>query len=39
MLLPGWGLRNVPAFGLTWEDCEELLRKLGYSAHIEVVSE
>jgi hypothetical protein len=33
------GLADVRAFGLTWEDCEELLRRLGYSARIEVVSE
>jgi hypothetical protein len=29
----------VRAFGLTWEDCEALLRKLGYSTHIEVTSD
>ncbi len=33
------GLADVRAFGLTWEDCEGLLRKLGYSAHLEVTSE
>ena len=31
------GLADVRAFGLTWEDCESLLQKLGYSAHIDVV--
>lgn len=30
------GVADVRAFGLTWEDCEELLRKLGYSARVEV---
>lgn len=30
------GLADVRAYGLTWEDCEELLKKLGYSARIEV---
>ncbi len=30
------GVADVRAFGLTWEDCEELLRKLGYSAKVEV---
>ncbi len=33
------GLADVRAFGLSWEDCEELLHKLGYAARIEVVSE
>jgi len=30
------GLADVRAFGLTWEDCEEMLHKLGYSAHVDV---
>jgi cobyrinic acid a,c-diamide synthase len=30
------GVADVRAFGLTWEDCEELLRKLGYSARVEL---
>ncbi|HYR58691.1 MAG TPA: hypothetical protein VEO95_08685 [Chthoniobacteraceae bacterium] len=30
------GLADVRAFGLAWEDCEELLRKLGYTARVEV---
>ncbi|MDH5564448.1 MAG: hypothetical protein OEY91_12605 [Nitrospirota bacterium] len=31
------GVADVRAFGLTWEDCEQLLKRLGYSAqdHIE----
>lgn len=32
------GVADVRAFGLTWEDCESLLRRLGYSARIEVVA-
>ncbi len=30
------GLADVREFGLTWEDCEELLSCLGYHVHIEV---
>ena len=30
------GVADVRAFGLTWEDCEHLLRRLGYSAHIRI---
>lgn len=32
------GLADVRAFGLTWEDCEELLGQLGFSARIEIVT-
>ena len=32
------GLADVRAFGLTWEDCEQFLSQLGYSAHVEVVA-
>ena len=32
------GAADVRAFGLAWADCEELLAKLGYSAHIEIVA-
>ena len=32
------GLADVRAFGLTWEDCEQLLRQLGYSARVAVVA-
>ena len=28
------GLADVRAFGLTWEDCEQLLARLGYSARV-----
>ena len=30
------GVADVRAFDLAWADCEELLRKLGYSARIEI---
>ena len=32
------GLADVRAFGLTWEDCEQLLRQLGYSARVSVIA-
>lgn len=32
------GLADVRAFGLAWEDCENLLRMLGYSPRVEVVA-
>lgn len=32
------GLADVRAFGLTWEDCEELLQRLGFRAHVEITS-
>jgi hypothetical protein len=32
------GVADVRAFGLTWEDCEDLLRALGYAARVEVVA-
>jgi hypothetical protein len=32
------GVADVRAFGLTWEDCEELLGRLGYSARVEIVT-
>ena len=28
------GVADVRAFGLTWEDCEELVRRLGFRAEI-----
>ena len=31
------GVADVRAFGLTWEDCEQFLEELGYSARVEVV--
>ncbi len=30
------GTADVRAFGLTWEDCEQLLRRLGYAARIHI---
>lgn len=30
------GVADVRAFGLTWEDCEQLLSQLGFSARIEI---
>jgi hypothetical protein len=32
------GLADVRAFGLTWEDCETILKQLGYDARIEIVA-
>lgn len=32
------GVADVRAFGLAWDDCEELLRQLGYSARIDIVT-
>lgn len=30
------GLANVRAFGLTWEDCEDFLSRLGYKVSVTV---
>ena len=32
------GVADVRAFGLAWEDCEQLLRKLGYTARVDIVA-
>jgi hypothetical protein len=32
------GVADVRAFGLTWEDCEHFLAKLGYTAQVEVIA-
>ena len=32
------GVADVRAFGLAWEDCEDLLHKLGFSPRVEVVA-
>lgn len=32
------GVADVRAFGLIWEDCEQLLAQLGYSAQVSIVS-
>ena len=31
------GLADVQAFGLTWEDCANILKQLGYDARVEIV--
>jgi hypothetical protein len=33
------GVADVRAFGLTWEDCERLLRQLGYAAPVDIVAQ
>jgi hypothetical protein len=33
------GVADVRAFGLTWEDCEQLLKQLGFSARVAIVAE
>ena len=33
------GLADVAEFGLRWQDCEEILRRLGYRAKVIVSSE
>jgi len=32
------GVAHVRAFGLAWEDCEDLLRKPGLAPRVEVVA-
>ena len=32
------GVADVRAFGLTWEDCEQLLDRLGFTARVEIVA-
>lgn len=32
------GVADVRAFGLTWEDCEQLLASLGFTVHIEITA-
>ena len=32
------GFADVRAFGLTWEECESLLKQLGYNARVEIVA-
>jgi cobyrinic acid a,c-diamide synthase len=31
------GVADVRAFGLTWEDCQQLLAQLGFAARVEIV--
>jgi hypothetical protein len=37
-VVPRLGVADVRAFGLTWEDCEQFLNKLGYAARVDVVA-
>ncbi len=32
------GVSNVRAFGLTWEDCVQLLRQVGNTARVDIVA-
>jgi hypothetical protein len=32
------GLADVRAFGLIWEDCQRILKVLGYDARLEIVA-
>jgi len=32
------GVADVRTFGLTWEDCEQLLSRLGYAARVNIVA-
>jgi hypothetical protein len=32
------GVADVRVFGLAWEDCEQLLRQLGYTARVDIVA-
>jgi len=32
------GVADVRAFGLTWDDCERLLKQLGYAAQVHIVA-
>ena len=38
LVLARIGVADVRAFGLAWEDCEELLGKLGFAPRVEVVA-
>lgn len=31
------GVADVRTFGLTWEDCQQALKELGYSTHLDIV--
>ncbi len=32
------GVADVRAFTLTWDDCEQLLKRLGYAARVNIVA-
>jgi hypothetical protein len=36
-ILSRLGLADVNEFGLTWEDCEDFLMRLGYEVRVEVL--
>lgn len=38
-ILARLGLADVAAFGLTWEDCRDFLRSLGYRVEVTVTKE
>ena len=33
------GVADVRAFGLTWDDCEQFLQRLGYTVHLQVLAQ
>jgi hypothetical protein len=33
------GVADVRAFGLTWDECERFLQRLGYAVRVEVVAQ
>jgi len=37
-VVPRLGVADVRAFGLSWEDCEQFLHRLGYAARVDVVA-
>jgi len=37
-VVPRLGVADVRAFGLSWEDCEQFLHRLGYTARVDVVA-
>jgi hypothetical protein len=32
------GVADVRAFGLSWEDCEDMLRRLGFASRVQIVA-
>jgi hypothetical protein len=32
------GVADVRMFGLSWDDCEQLLKRLGYTAHVDITA-
>jgi len=33
------GLADVKTFGLTWDECEQFLQRMGYTVRVEVVAQ